>query len=125
MRQKRRGDDICTKSGVDNLSDGKKKFRGEGETKEVLNETLEKVSGSKGVRRRAVERGRRGVQCCGERRDCIFFQRSRLSEFFVFQFPPLIQGDQHARVYSDIDFKWHLDFSLVSSYSIHFRSSIS
>ena len=41
MRQKRRGDDICTKSRLDNLSSSKK-VGGVGETKEVLNETLEK-----------------------------------------------------------------------------------
>ena len=51
MRQKRRGDDICTKSRLDNLSSGKKVGGRRGEEGGVKRNAREKVSkmGSGGV----------------------------------------------------------------------------
>ena len=73
MRQKRRGDDICTKSRVDNLSDGKKVWggrKGRPETKEVLNETLGKVSGGREMdERKKVSAVQRCCERCGGARE--------------------------------------------------------
>ena len=92
MRQKRRGDDICTKSRVDNLSDGKKVWGGRKERERERGEGSVKRNARKSKRGEGDGRKEESVRCAALLRtlwrspwDCTL-----VVIFCVLQFPPSI-----------------------------------